>query len=54
MKAINNVQEKYTPEGFEDNILIMIGLGLALRVIAFIAMALISNPKRPTINPIYS
>jgi hypothetical protein len=28
----------------------MIGLGLILRIIAFIAMALISNPKRPTIN----
>ncbi len=28
----------------------MIGLGLLLRVVAFVAMALISNPKRPTIN----
>jgi hypothetical protein len=30
----------------------MIGLGLALRIIAFAAMAKVSNPKRPSINPI--
>lgn len=30
----------------------MIGLGLALRLVAFVAMAKISNPKRPTIKEI--
>ncbi len=31
---------------------IMIALGLVLRVVAFVAMAKVSNPKRPTISPI--
>lgn len=52
MTAIDNVQEKYTPNDFEENIFIMIGLGLILRVIAFVAMAKVSNPKRPKIHPI--
>lgn len=30
----------------------MIGLGLVLRVIAFIAMTKISNPKRPVIKEV--
>ena len=37
---------------FEENVIIMIGLGLVLRLIAFIAMAKISNPKRPVIKEI--
>lgn len=52
MAAIDNIQEKYTPDGFEENVIIMIGLGLVLRLIAFIAMAKISNPKRPVIKEI--
>lgn len=52
MTSIKNVQESYTPDSFEENVLIMIGLGLLLRVIGLIAMAKVSNPKRPIINPI--
>ena len=51
MTGLNAAKEKFTPETFEQNILVMTGLGIGIRLIALIAMQIVSSPKRPKLNP---
>ena len=40
----------YTPSTIMMNVIIVLVMGVLLRVISFVAMVLISSPKRPKIN----
>ena len=50
MIAVNKIYEVYTPEGYWENVAMLFALGIVLRIISFIGMRQISNPKRPTIK----
>jgi ATP-binding cassette, subfamily G (WHITE), eye pigment precursor transporter len=47
MIALKQTFDPYSPNTFELNIIILIGLGFILRLIACLVMMKISNPKRP-------
>ena len=46
----NPFNEEFTPNTFELNIYVMLGIGLLTRLIALIAMQIVSSPKRPEIK----
>ena len=46
----NPFQEEFTPDTFELNIYVTIGIGVFFRLVALIAMQIVSNPKRPKIK----
>jgi ABC-type multidrug transport system permease subunit len=51
MRALDQ-PETFTPFALADNIYIMIGLGLGIRLVALVAMQIVSTPRRPKLNPI--
>jgi hypothetical protein len=51
MRALEpKTPENYTPNTFAANIWIMTGLGIGIRLIALIAMEIVSSPKRPKLK----
>jgi hypothetical protein len=46
----SKLEDLYTPSTLAVNLYILLGIGLILRVLAFVMMYFISNPKRPTIK----
>jgi ABC-type multidrug transport system permease subunit len=46
-----NLNEKFTPQSFENNIYAMTGIGLGIRFLSLIAMQIVSSPKRPVLQP---
>ena len=50
MLATTKTTEVFTPDTFELNIYVMVGMGIILRIFASILMQIISNPKRPKIK----
>lgn len=44
------LEKDYIPDSLMMNLIVLGGLGILLRVVAFVMMYLISNPKRPEIH----
>lgn len=45
--GVNPKYDPRTPDDYLENILVLIGLGVLLRLIAVGCMQIVSNPKRP-------
>lgn len=42
--------DKFKPQSFENNIYVMTGIGLGIRLVALIAMQIVSSPRRPKLK----